>query len=168
MKHAKNIYPRAVKAASSEAGEPILLHGSYGIEDEARWIYGHIQGLGIRDWSRVCILTRNNNYNTALAGALAGVNEEKRKAAELDGRPEPEWIPFFLVDEFKFFRRQEIKDVLAFLKVSVNPLDSTSLERTLKRFGRGIGEKTVDKIIQISTLKFRKQCINCSIDICKN
>ena len=142
----KNIYPRAVKAASSEAGEPILLHGSYGIEDEARWIYGHIQGLGIRDWSRVCILTRNNNYNTALAGALAGVNEEKRKAAELDGRPEPEWIPFFLVDEFKFFRRQEIKDVLAFLKVSVNPLDSTSLERTLKRFGKGIGETTVSYI----------------------
>lgn len=140
------IYPQEVKAASSEAGEPILLHGSYDEREEARWIYRKIQRLGTRDWSRICILTRNNKYNEALAEAFAYVNREIEMTAQMDREVPPERIPFFLVDEFKFFRRQEIKDVLAFLKVAVNPLDSTSLERTLKRFGKGIGDKTVEYI----------------------
>ena len=139
----KKIYPQDIKAASSDAGEPIHLHGSYDVREEARWIYRTIQRLGTKDWSRVCVLTRNNTYNTALAGAFAEVANEIEMSAKMDGCNPTDRIPFFLVDEFKFFRRQEIKDVLAFLKVAVNPLDSTSLERTLKRFGRGIGEKTV-------------------------
>ncbi len=139
----EKIYPKAVRAASPVAGEPVLLHGGYDLREEARWIYMHIQRLGIKDWSRICVLTRNNNYNTDLANAFTEVIREIEMTAQMDREVPPERIPFFLVDDFKFFRRQEIKDVLAFLKVAVNPLDSTSLERTLKRFGKGIGEKTV-------------------------
>ncbi len=51
-----------------------------------------------------------------------------------------------LIDAFQFFRRQEIKDVLAFMKLAVNPFDSTSLERVLGRFGKGIGKATVEHI----------------------
>lgn len=139
----EKIYPKAVRAASPVAGEPVLLHGSYDLREEARWIYMHIQRLGMKDWSRICVLTRNNNYNTDLANAFTEVIREIEMTAQMDREVPPERIPFFLVDDFKFFRRQEIKDVLAFLKVAVNPLDSTSLERTLKRFGKGIGERTV-------------------------
>ena len=139
----EKIYPESVRAASTIAGEPIHLHGSYDMEDEARWIYNNIQSLGVTDWSRVCILTRNNYYNEELAKAFADINNERAQIAKMDGAGGAAFIPFFLVDDFKFFRRQEVKDVLAFLKVAVNPLDATSLERTLKRFGKGIGEKTV-------------------------
>lgn len=139
----EKIYPESVRAASTIAGEPIHLHGSYDMDDEARWIYKNIQSLGVTDWSRVCILTRNNYYNEELAKAFADINNERAQIAQMDGAGRAAAIPFFLVDDFKFFRRQEVKDVLAFLKVAVNPLDATSLERTLKRFGKGIGEKTV-------------------------
>lgn len=56
----EKIYPEAVRAASPVAGEPVLLHGGYDLREEARWIYMHIQRLGIKDWSRICVLTRNN------------------------------------------------------------------------------------------------------------
>jgi DNA helicase-2/ATP-dependent DNA helicase PcrA len=67
----EKIYPESVRAASTIAGEPIHLHGSYDVDDEARWIYNNIQSLGVTDWSRVCILTRNNYHNEELAKAFA-------------------------------------------------------------------------------------------------
>ena len=53
-----------------------------------------------------------------------------------------------LLDEIKFFRRQEVKDVLAFLKLVVNPHDAASFVRVLNRFGKGIGPGTIRKISQ--------------------
>ncbi len=50
------------------------------------------------------------------------------------------------MDEFKFFRREEIKDVLAYLKLIVNDFDNNSLKRILKKFGKGIGERTIEEI----------------------
>lgn len=47
----------------------------------------------------------------------------------------------------KFFDRKEIKDVIAYLKVSINPQDLTSLKRTINTPARGIGKVTLAKII---------------------
>ena len=53
---------------------------------------------------------------------------------------------FILVDQFKFFRRQEIKDIIAFMKLIANKYDNVSLKRIVKRLPTGIGEKTFQVI----------------------
>ena len=45
----------------------------------------------------------------------------------------------------KFYERKEVKDLLAYLRILVNPVDSVSLKRIINFPSRGIGAKTVDK-----------------------
>lgn len=52
-------------------------------------------------------------------------------------------IPYQVVGERPLLERQEIRDVLSYLKVIINPEDSMSLERIINRPPRGIGEATV-------------------------
>lgn len=54
-------------------------------------------------------------------------------------------IPYRVVGGIRFFQRKEIKDVLAYLRLAVNPLDELSLERIVNVPPRGIGEKTMAK-----------------------
>ena len=55
-------------------------------------------------------------------------------------------IPYALVGGTAFYQRREIKDVLAYLRVVVNPEDDVSLLRVIKVFGKGIGETTTGHI----------------------
>ncbi|MDQ7062742.1 MAG: UvrD-helicase domain-containing protein [candidate division KSB1 bacterium] len=55
-------------------------------------------------------------------------------------------IAYIIVGGIRFYERKEIKDVLAYLKVVANPLDSISLRRIINYPLRGIGEATVRKI----------------------
>lgn len=50
-------------------------------------------------------------------------------------------IPFQMLGVVRFYERQEIKDVLAYLRLALNPHDNFSLERVINRPRRGIGEK---------------------------
>ena len=129
------IYPENIKIASAEDGEKIILHYADYIQDEAQWIYHQIKNLNVDDITKICVLTRDNKYNERLAEAFEKINQSMS-----------EKIPFMLIGEFYFFRRQEIKDVLAFMKFAVNKHDTMSLERVLERFIEGIGEKTIKEI----------------------
>ena len=131
------MYRGDFEAASPEEGEPIVLKACRDLWEEGAWIYQKIRSLGVDDPSRVCVLTRTNRRNQRLCRAL--------EAAAKDCAPEAPW-PFMLIDEFQFFRRQEVKDALAFVKLAVNRHDVVSLRRILKRFGLGIGAKTIEKI----------------------
>jgi len=56
-------------------------------------------------------------------------------------------IPYKVIGGLKFYDRKEIKDILAYLKFAVNPLDTISLFRIINSPARGIGKATIDKII---------------------
>ncbi|KDR95977.1 exonuclease, DNA polymerase III, epsilon subunit family [Peptoclostridium litorale DSM 5388] len=99
------------------------------------YIFERIKRLKADEDHKIAVLTRNNRVNIALSEVFDNRNSKLSRK---------EQIPFFLVDEFKFFRRQEIKDILAYLKFISNKYDNNSLKRILLRFAGGIGRRTID------------------------
>ena len=83
-------------------------------------------GLEYRD---VAIFYRTNAQSRAIEDAL-------RMAT----------IPYQIVGGLKFYERKEVKDLIAYLRLMVNPRDSISLRRVINVPPRGIGKVTVDKI----------------------
>lgn len=131
------IYKDGILAESKEDGEKILLKETRGGREEARFIFDYVKKLCEKgeDLKRVCILTRDNKYNI-------GLSEELYQIGGYEGAD----FEFILVDQFKFFRRQEVKDILAFLKLIANRYDSLSLKRIVNRLPTGIGMKTLEAI----------------------
>ncbi|MDU6313060.1 MAG: 3'-5' exonuclease [Clostridium perfringens] len=131
------MYKDGILAESKEDGEKILLKETRGLREEARFIFDYVNKLckNGEDLKRVCVLTRDNNYNI-------GLSEELYQIGGYEGAD----FEFILVDQFKFFRRQEVKDLLAFLKLIANRYDSLSLKRIVNRLPTGIGMRTIDAI----------------------
>lgn len=131
------MYKDGILAESKEDGEKILLKETRGGREEARFIFDYVKKLCEKgeDLKRVCVLTRDNNYNI-------GLSEELYQIGGYEGAD----FEFILVDQFKFFRRQEVKDILAFLKLIANRYDSLSLKRIVNRLPTGIGMRTLDAI----------------------
>ncbi|HII4457892.1 TPA: 3'-5' exonuclease [Clostridium perfringens] len=131
------LYKNGILAESKEDGEKILLKETRGLREEARFIFDYVNKLckNGEDLKRVCILTRDNNYNI-------GLSEELYQIGGYEGAD----FEFILVDQFKFFRRQEVKDILAFLKLIANRYDSLSLKRIVNRLPTGIGMRTLEAI----------------------
>ncbi len=144
---ASGLFKEDALAKSPEEGEPIVHKTLGNTYIEANWIYNQLQLLQPEDLSQVCILTRSNYYNQKLSNALARIQQHRQEQWAMGQRQQPDFpLDFMLVDEFKFFRRQEIKDVMAALRLLLNPQDSTSLLRLLKRFGRRIGPAALAKL----------------------
>ena len=61
-------------------------------------------------------------------------------------------IPYRVFGGFKFFDRKEIKDLTAYLRIIANPLDNEAVLRVINVPRRGIGEKTVETIINQATI----------------
>ena len=55
-------------------------------------------------------------------------------------------IPFKVFGGFKFFERKEIKDLTAYMRLIINPLDNESILRIINVPRRGIGDKTVEAL----------------------
>ncbi|WP_238883315.1 3'-5' exonuclease [Clostridium sp. YIM B02551] len=133
----KDLYKEGIKAKSQEEGEKIIIKPNSNIREEAKFILKEVKELEKRniDLSKACILTRDNRYNINLSQYLRTLTQYEALNFE-----------FILVDQFKFFRRQEIKDIIAFLKLVGNRYDSVSLKRLLKRLPTGVGDKTFEII----------------------
>ena len=62
-------------------------------------------------------------------------------------------IAYNIVGGVKFYERKEVKDLLAYLRILVNPVDSVSLKRIINFPPRGIGAKTVEKCETLAAKK---------------
>lgn len=129
----KEVYLNDIEAVSDYEGEKITYKALSTRKEEAEYIQKTIDEIYNKDNSKkkICILTRSNFVNIELSEYL------KNNSSKYE---------FALVDQYKFFRREEIKDITAFLKIIVNKNDSVSLERILNKFCKGIGVKTIEEI----------------------
>ncbi len=110
------------------AGDPIVVYEAYNQEEESGFVCGEIKRLAResgRHLSDVAIMYRTNAQSRAL---------EERFVAER--------LPYRLVGGTRFYERREIKDLLAYLRLVVNPFDSIGLDRVLNVPPRRIGDRT--------------------------
>lgn len=139
-------YPQGIRAVSPEQGKRIVVYQAFDIWSESRWLYKEIHQKWMNEGDsflkKVCIINRTNRQNEELARKFAIISQKYGKK-----------LPFMLVDEFKFFRRQEIKDGMAFLRLVLNPHDMGSMKRVVSRFVKGVGKAGMD-VLQSSS--FRK------------
>ncbi|WP_288221140.1 3'-5' exonuclease [uncultured Clostridium sp.] len=132
-----SIYKEKITANTEIEGKKIKIKKANTLREEARYIFDEIRDLdkNNEDISKVCVLSRDNNYNISLSREFQNIIGYEGASFE-----------FILVDQFKFFRRQEIKDIIAFLKLIANRYDNISLKRIVKRLPTGIGESTLNAI----------------------
>ena len=85
-------------------------------------------------WGDMAVLYRTNAQSRAVEEALV------------------RWrVPYTVVGGLRFYDRREIKDVLAYLRLLINPADSVSLLRVLNVPRRGIGKTTIQRLTDAST-----------------
>lgn len=123
----------------ADGGEPVHFVAYDEDRDETHDILRKIvrkRNQSHAEWSDFAILFRKNSMSIGF----------ERTCAELS-------IPYQIVGSLGFFEREEIVDLMAYLRVLVNPLDSVSFRRIANKPTRGIGEKTIDKLLDLTEKK---------------
>jgi DNA helicase-2/ATP-dependent DNA helicase PcrA len=93
-------------------------------------------------------LIRGDDYSLSDFVILYRTNAQSRV---LEQRLRDSGIPYVIVGGLRFYERKEVKDILAYLRILVNPRDNLSLKRIINVAGRGIGAKTIAKIESFSS-----------------
>ncbi|RYZ08208.1 MAG: ATP-dependent DNA helicase [Myxococcales bacterium] len=60
-------------------------------------------------------------------------------------------VPYQIIGGMKFFERAEVKDLLAYLRLASNPTSDTDLARVINTPARGIGDKTVEHLLNVAS-----------------
>ena len=110
-------------------GAPVEIKALRDEKDEASWVARTIKNSG-RPLSDFAVLYRTNAQSQAFEHAFAQMV-----------------IPYKLVGGIRFYDRKEIKDILAYLHLIVNPLDTVALQRVVNVPARGIGATSLQKIL---------------------
>lgn len=116
-------------------GEPLRYYAARNGYNEVDKVVQEIQNLSLKGhtYGDFCILYRTNAQSRLFEERLIKHN-----------------IPHQLIGGFRFYDRKEIKDLMAYLKVLYNPLDSLSLKRVINTPRRGIGAKSLQNLEQLS------------------
>ncbi len=121
---------------SNSEGDPIRIREERTEYDEARYVIKQISAMmagGEGSYSDYAIFYRTNAQSRVL-------EEQLRSNA----------IPYKIIGGVRFYERMEVKDVLGYLKLSINPSDDVAFKRVINTPARGIGKTTVEKIEEIS------------------
>lgn len=119
-----------------ESGDKIKIYRAYSDGEEGAFVASQIkkisddEGKSYRDFA---ILYRTN--------AQSRIFEESLRRAS---------IPYKIVGGTRFYDRKEIKDMVSYLKVLVNPEDSIALRRIINVPKRGIGDATINKVVDFA------------------
>ncbi|MGK0618369.1 ATP-dependent helicase [Meiothermus cerbereus] len=114
---------------TKEGGEPVRLYRAPNAREEAAFVAREI--VRLRDFQHIAVLYRTNAQSRLLEEHLRRAN-----------------VPVRLVGAVGFFERREIKDLLAYGRVAINPADSINLRRIVNTPPRGIGATTVAKLVE--------------------
>lgn len=124
----KNVFSR------NDVGSRIEVVQSYSDYEEAYLISNRISQLKMRQqdsYEEYAILYRTNAQSRILEESLRKRN-----------------IPYRIYGGLSFYQRKEIKDAIAYFRLSVNPDDDEALKRVINFPARGIGETTLNKVLR--------------------
>ncbi len=110
---------------------PVQVRGVFSGADEARSIRDDIESYG------------RKGFSTAKMAVLVRAGWQTRAFEETFIKS---GIPYKIIGGTKFYERQEIKDVVAYLRLLVYPTDDLSFARIINLPKRGIGDKTIGEI----------------------
>jgi DNA helicase-2/ATP-dependent DNA helicase PcrA len=115
---------------SNPKGGRVGYYQALDAEAEARWVAGKIleHRRDERDL-RAAVLYRTNSQSR--------VFEESMRRANL---------AYNIIGGFSFYERMEVRDIIAYLKLALNPNDSIAFQRVINSPPRGIGKQTLDEI----------------------
>lgn len=111
------------------AGAPVNIKKLRDEQAEAQWVAGQIKQSG-RPLADFAVLYRTNAQSQAFERAFMA-----------------EQIAYKLIGGVRFYDRKEIKDILAYLHLIVNPDDTVALARIINVPKRGIGETSLQRIL---------------------
>jgi len=112
-------------------GEPVVVYAAADEHDEARFVVERLRRL------------QEEGFQLRECAVLYRINAMSRQFEEAFLRA---GIPYQVVGAVRFYERKEVKDLLSYLRVLVNPDDDLSLLRALATPRRGIGEITVQRL----------------------
>ena len=110
--------------------EKVKVISTYSGDDEAKYIATQIENLHYdgTDYEQMAVLVRTASQTRAFEEVFI-----------------KESIPYKVVGGLKFYERAEIRDMLAYFRLILQPSDDLAFERIINKPTRGIGEKTIDK-----------------------
>ncbi len=118
--------------SENKIGEPIEVYNTYSDREEGITIVKRLReyyNSGERSYKRFAILYRTNAQSRIFEDELMRNN-----------------IPYRIYGGLSFYQRKEIKDVIAYLRMAINPNDEEALKRIINYPARGIGETTIKKV----------------------
>jgi DNA helicase-2/ATP-dependent DNA helicase PcrA len=116
-------------------GERAFVYRAWDENEEAGWAAQTLRALRAEglDYRDAAIFYRTNAQSRVLEDAL-------RRAS----------IPYLIVGGVRFYERREIKDMVAYLRLLVNPLDDMAFRRAVAAPARGIGKATLDRLTEFA------------------
>lgn len=116
-------------------GEKIQAYQASDERDEGRWIASEIEKLraGGMSYDDIAVFYRTNAQSRILEDMFLRAG-----------------VPYKIVGGTRFFDRAEIRDVMAYLKMIVNPADEMSVKRVINTPRRGIGSTSIAKIEELA------------------